>query len=141
MPRVPQPMVAPRTNDSGRCERANRMPARECAYSETGACVRAQPSIQLEEDPTGHFCDHGTARTDDEVVAVRRSPSAVCRRQLDLVSPDVGARGWLAFVSWATIRRIYDIARAALWALAVAMVVNMIIHSPQISEARRREER
>jgi hypothetical protein len=48
--------------------------------------------------------------------------------------------GRLAFVSWATIRRIYDIARAALWALAVATVVNMIINIPQISEARRRAE-
>jgi len=38
----------------------------------------------------------------------------------------------LAFVSWATIRRIYDIAHAALWALAVATVVNMIINIPQI---------
>jgi len=46
----------------------------------------------------------------------------------------------LAFVSWATIRRIYDIAHAALWALAVATVVNMIINIPQISEARRRAE-
>src|SRR5262249_15457371 len=48
--------------------------------------------------------------------------------------------GRLAFVSWATIRRIYDIAHAALWALAVATVVNMIINIPQISEARRRAE-
>jgi hypothetical protein len=48
--------------------------------------------------------------------------------------------GRLAFVSWATIRRIYDIARAALWALVVATVVNMIINIPQISEARRRAE-
>ena len=39
--------------------------------------------------------------------------------------------GRLAFVSWATIRRIYDIAHAALWALAVATVVNMIINIPQ----------
>ena len=46
----------------------------------------------------------------------------------------------LAFVSWATIRRIYDIAHAALWALVVATVVNMIINIPQISEARRRAE-
>ena len=48
--------------------------------------------------------------------------------------------GRLAFVSWATIRRIYDIVHAALWALAVATVVNMIINIPQISEARRRAE-
>jgi hypothetical protein len=48
--------------------------------------------------------------------------------------------GRLAFVSWATIRRIYDIAHAALCALAVAAVVNMIINIPQISEARRRAE-
>src|SRR5262249_6526226 len=48
--------------------------------------------------------------------------------------------GRLAVVSWATIRRIYDIAHAALWALAVATVVNMIINIPQISEARRRAE-
>ena len=38
--------------------------------------------------------------------------------------------GRLAFVSWATIRRIYDIVHAALWALAVATVVNMIINIP-----------
>jgi hypothetical protein len=48
--------------------------------------------------------------------------------------------GRLAFVSWATIRRIYDIVHVALWALVVATVVNMIINIPQISEARRRAE-
>jgi hypothetical protein len=48
--------------------------------------------------------------------------------------------GRLAFVSWATIRRIYDIAHAALCALAVATVVITIINIPQISEARRRAE-
>src|SRR5262245_47522010 len=60
------------------------------------------------------------------------------------MAPKPGGRhkqpGRLAFVSWATIRRIYDVARATLWALAVATVVNMIINIPQISEARRRAE-
>jgi hypothetical protein len=58
--------------------------------------------------------------------------------------PPVGGRhkqpGRLAFVSWATIRRIYDIVHAAFWALAVAMVVITIINIPQISDARRRAE-
>src|SRR5262249_35514068 len=48
--------------------------------------------------------------------------------------------GRLAFVSWATIRRIYHIVHAALWALAVATVVYMIVNIPQISDARRRAE-
>ena len=43
--------------------------------------------------------------------------------------------GRLAFVSWATIRRIYDIVHAAFWALAVAFVAVVIINIPQISEA------
>src|SRR6516225_3489267 len=43
--------------------------------------------------------------------------------------------GRLAFVSWATIRRIYDIGHAAFWALAVAFVAVVIINIPQISEA------
>src|SRR5262249_4525043 len=48
--------------------------------------------------------------------------------------------GTLAFYSRATITRVDEIAHAALCALAVATVVNMIINIPQISEARRRAE-
>jgi hypothetical protein len=48
--------------------------------------------------------------------------------------------GRLAFVSWATIRRIYDIVNTALWVLPVAFVAVVMINIPQISEARRKAE-
>jgi hypothetical protein len=38
--------------------------------------------------------------------------------------------GRLAFVSWATIRRIYDIVNTALWVLAVAFVAVVMINIP-----------
>ena len=48
--------------------------------------------------------------------------------------------GRLAFVSWATIRRIYDIVNTALWVLVVAFVAVVMINIPQILDARRKVE-